>query len=146
VTLRFLGPTPAELVAGVGEAVRQVAAVARPFDVRLRGAGGFPSPRRPRVLWLGLADGEEAMAALAHDLDGAIAPLGWERDRRPFRGHLTVARADGRREGPLATQTLIAAVEDWEVAFRAEHLTLFESLTGGGPARYVPRLEVALGG
>ena len=40
---------------------------------------------------------------------------------------------------------LVAAATDLDVRFRVDRVGLFESLTGGGPARYEPLDVVGLG-
>ena len=65
LTLRFLGPTLDERRPAVEAAIRTAAARARPFPIRIAGGGAFPSPARPRVLWLGVTGGAEQLAALA---------------------------------------------------------------------------------
>jgi RNA 2',3'-cyclic 3'-phosphodiesterase len=146
VTLRFLGPTLEDKVEAVGSAVRAVAAATGPFDVRLAGAGAFPSPERPRALWLGVEEGAGRLADLAVALDTELVRLGWPHDDRPFRAHLTLARSDGVRAGPRLARQLMAAAEGFDATWRATTVVLFESQTGGGPARYVPLVEAALTG
>jgi RNA 2',3'-cyclic 3'-phosphodiesterase len=146
VTLRFLGPTLEEKVGAVGAAVRAVAAVTVPFDVRLARAGAFPSPERPRALWLGVADGAPELADLAVRLDRELVERGWPHDDRPFRAHLTLARSDGVRAGPRLARQLMAAAEGFSATWRAATIVLFESQTGGGPARYLPLVEAPLAG
>jgi RNA 2',3'-cyclic 3'-phosphodiesterase len=146
LTLRFLGPTPDERLPELTAAVHEVAGNGRPFEVRLAGAGAFPSPERPRALWLGVAQGTVELAEVAAGLDSALVALGWPADERPFRPHLTLARSDGVRAGPRLARRLMAAAEGFSITWRAERLVLFESLTGGGRARYVPLAEARLGG
>jgi 2'-5' RNA ligase len=136
VTLRFLGPTPEDKVAGVVEAVDAAAAGARPFAVMLRGAGAFPSAARPRALWLGVDDGADELAALAAGLDDALVDLGWPRSERPFRAHLTLARADGVRAGRRVADRLTSAAATFGASFEAGSVGLFETRSGEGPARY----------
>jgi len=52
LTLRFLGATTPERLAAVEEAVRAAARATGPLSISIRGAGAFPSPAHPRVLWL----------------------------------------------------------------------------------------------
>lgn len=144
LTLRFLGPTPPERVAALHQLVDEVAATASRFEVTISGGGAFPSPQRPRTLWLAVARGGEALAELTARLDDGLVAAGWPIDRRPFRPHLTVARADGRREGPAVARLLEAHATRLATSFVADRLVLFESVTGGGPARYVPRHEAPL--
>jgi len=144
VTLRFLGPTPDEKVEAIGNAVRTVAAMSGAFDVRLAGAGAFPTPERPRALWLGVDEGAAALSELAERLDAELVALGWPHEERPFRTHLTLARSDGVRAGPRLARRLMAAAEGFSAPWRASTVVLFESQTGGGPARYVPLVEAPL--
>jgi 2'-5' RNA ligase len=146
LTLRFLGPTLEPRVAGVEEAVRRVAAGGHPFDIGLVGAGAFPHPDRPRALWLGIGAGGTELAELATGLDDELGARGWPNDERPFRPHLTLARSDGVRAGPRLARRLIQAADGFSVRWRAGSIVLFESLTGNGPARYVPLVEAPLGG
>lgn len=146
VTLRFLGPTLENRVDAVGRAVEAAAAASAPFDVRLAGAGAFPNPDRPRALWLGMDDGSEQLGALAGRLDAELGELGWPPAERPFRPHLTLARSDGVRAGPRLARRLIAAADGFSAPWRASTMVLYESRTGGGPARYVPLVEARLAG
>jgi 2'-5' RNA ligase len=145
VTLRFLGPTSELRLDDLAAAIEFVAAAGAPFQVRIHGAGAFPPVGRPRTLWLGIEDGSDALAALAAALDDQLVRAGWEPSQRPFRPHLTLARADGVRGGPQTAAALRAAAETLDVVSTVDRVVLFESITGGGPARYVARAEAGLG-
>ena len=145
LTLRFLGPAPVAAVPALIEAMQAAAAGVTPFTVRIRGAGSFPPVGRPRTLWLGIDDPADGLARLAARLDDALAADGWPRSERPFRPHLTLARADGVRAGPATAAALRIAAAELDLASVIERVVLFESLTGGGPARYVSRGEASLG-
>lgn len=146
LTLRFLGPTLDERVPALSDAIRAAADGVAPFRVRLAGGGAFPGPGRPRVLWLGVTEGVERLGGLAHSLEERLVAAGWPRDERPFRAHLTLARSDGVAAGPATASALIAASADFDAEWTADRLILFESHTGGGPARYEALTEVGLTG
>lgn len=146
LTLRFLGPTLDERIAAARAAVVDTAAASRPFELSIGGAGAFPSPGRPRALWLGVHDTSGELRRLAEKVDQALAVAGWPRETRPFRAHLTLARTDGVPAGAGVGARLAEAAATFRVTCEAVRMGLFESLTGGGPARYEP-LELAdLGG
>jgi 2'-5' RNA ligase len=145
LTVRFLGPTPPGRLAGVERAVAATAAVSRPVRVRLQGAGGFPRPDAPRTLWLRVVEDEAGLKALAGTLDDELAADEWPREGREFRGHLTIARADGVRSGPETLRQLVAAAADVSIEWLADELVLYESVTGAGPAHYEPLLRLPLG-
>ncbi len=145
LTLRFLGPIAPGRVADVAAAAAAAAAQHDPIEVNLGGAGAFPSPTRPRVLWLAVADGAPALTALAATLGDELGLRGWERDERPFRAHLTLARADGIAGAWRAVGALEAATAGLEAGWTADRLVVYESLLGVGPAQYRPLATAVLG-
>lgn len=145
LTLRFLGPTLDDRIELARAAVRAAGAQGRPFDITIGGAGTFPSDRRPRALWLGLRAGGSELSELASTVNGALADGGWPAEAKPFQAHLTLARSDGVSAGAQVASRLIEAASDLRIHSRIDQLGLFESLTGGGPARYEPIEMVGLG-
>lgn len=145
LTLRFLGPTPDARVEDLVAVLARTAAASTPFRIRVSGADAFPPTGRPRTLWLDLDAGTAELAALAARLDDELASAGWERERRPFRAHLTLARADGVRAGPATVAALKAAAAAIAIESPIDRIVLFESITGDGRARYAARSEAALG-
>ncbi len=144
VTLRFIGPTLEPQIPAALEAVQSAAREASPFVVALDGAGAFPDHQRPRALWLGLGAGVSELTDLTASLDRELADRGWPPDARPFRPHLTLARSDGVASGAPTVERLIEAAGALKAAWTVDRIVLFESVTGGGPARYVPIGEAPL--
>ena len=138
LTLRFLGPTLEDRLEAARAAVATAVTGRAPFDVAIGGAGVFPPVGRPRALWLGLREGVAELRGLAEAVDGALAASGWAPDAKPFRPHLTLARSDGVPAGAAIGARLAEVAAEMDVRFRAERIGLYESVTGGGPARYVP--------
>ena len=144
LTLRFLGPTPEARIADLTDAMRTAADGTGRIALRIAGAGAFPARGRPRALWLGITEGTDRLGALAGRLQDALERAGWDREERPYRPHLTLARADGVRSGPEAVAALRAAVGDTEIEASVDQVVLFESITGSGPARYEARAATPL--
>ena len=139
LTLRFLGPTPEDLLEPTVAAVERAAASAiGPIELELAGAGTFPPGRRPRALWIGINGGTDALGELATRTEEALVGTGWEPEHRPFRPHLNLARSDGVATGQLVADRLSEAMTDRRIHCTIDELGVFESITGGGPARYVP--------
>lgn len=92
LTLKFLGETDPRRVEAIVARLRTVATAWQPFVVPVEGLGCFPDRRRPQVVWVGVQDPDGALQRLAAAVDAAMAELGWEREKRPFTGHLTLAR------------------------------------------------------
>lgn len=144
LTLRFLGPTLDPRVEPARDAVRAAADGAESFGIVLDGAGAFPEGGRPRTLWVSVTDGATELAGLAARLDAALVAAGWPPETRPFKAHLTLARSDGVPAGRVIADTLAEEAADIRIGARVDRIGLFESLTGGGPARYEPLELVAL--
>jgi 2'-5' RNA ligase len=101
------------------------------FRAQLGGVGGFGGAR-PRVIWLGLATGADDVAALAGQVEAACRAAGLEPDGRPFRPHLTLARAAGRDRAAMPELPSLPDLPAWDV----ESFALYESRLGHGPAVY----------
>lgn len=141
LTLGFLGHRPAEDVEPLAAAVAGAVADAARGPVSLRVGGAlWLAPRRPHVLTVAVDDPDSAAAALHDALWERLEGLGFERERRAFRPHVTVARV---RHGARVRPRELPAPPG--SAFTAPALTLFRSHLGGGrrPARY-EALERAL--
>jgi 2'-5' RNA ligase len=121
LTLKFLGEVDDKLVPKIEEALAAVAAGAKPFPLSLSGCGCFPNARAPRVLWVGLGGGAGEAGALAAAVDEALAPLGFDREKRPFKAHLTIGRAKDPREAAGTAARKLSQLG--EFAAPAERLT-----------------------
>jgi RNA 2',3'-cyclic 3'-phosphodiesterase len=134
LTLKFLGSIETERVRPVIAALQALEPFA-PFMVEVRGFGFFPDARRPRVFWVGL-EASSALGELAVRVETALEPLGVERENRPFKPHLTLARFDR----PLTPSALTAALNESTVesfgSFEVTEFFLFESRIRSGGAEY----------
>ncbi|HRZ77648.1 MAG TPA: RNA 2',3'-cyclic phosphodiesterase, partial [Bacteroidales bacterium] len=92
ITLKFIGDTPADRIPGIHHALTRVASAHQAFQASITGAGVFGSTYKPRVLWLGVEDGGNRMAALGRDITGALEEAGIPDDRQNFVPHLTLGR------------------------------------------------------
>ena len=138
LTLKFLGNIPAGHVPSIGDVLRVVAQAHGRFSLAVAGVGVFPDIRRPKVIWVGLTSRPEALTPLQQDLDGRLAALGFPREEKPFRGHLTIGRfrAEGL-PGPVADAVKRYAAVPFGT-FAVEEIVLLKSdLRPEGPL-YAP--------
>jgi 2'-5' RNA ligase len=140
LTLQFLG-NHADLDAVIGAFDGFDGAGGR---VRLGGAGAFPSARRGRVLWIGLAEGTDVVTRLASGVAQCLAPLGYESEARPFRPHLTLSRS----AHPIDLRPAVGALgrDPVGAAWDVGALTVYESQLRREGARYLERATIALPG
>ena len=135
LTLKFLGEVPSQEIPRICESVARGAAKVEPFEFEVYGAGAFPNTARPRTLWLGAGAGEEAMIDLHGHVEAALIKLGYRKEHRRFRPHLTIGRV--RRGGPGLEQLgeLLEEQADLEAGkITVSHVVVFSSeLDRGGP-------------
>jgi len=145
LTLQFLGAVPEERVEDVKAAVARAAAGSRPLRLEVRGAGGFPSGRRPRVLWAGLTGDLEPLAELVAALGRQLAPLGYPAEERRFSAHLTLGRARDARGAPGLGAAVAGAAAFEGPSWRVGRVALIQSLLSPTGARYEALARLPLG-
>jgi 2'-5' RNA ligase len=96
LTLKFLGDTDESIVDDIATRIASSAEGIAPFKIRLKGMGAFPSLSNVRVVWVGIEDGRP-LVEIAKRLDASLLELGFERDRKGFVPHLTLARTRSAR-------------------------------------------------
>jgi 2'-5' RNA ligase len=92
VTLRFLGDIDAGLVPALSDGLANIARQHAPLRFTVSGLVAFPSRESPRVVCADITQGHEALGALARAVDDLLFDLGIPREKRPFHGHVTLAR------------------------------------------------------
>ena len=146
LTVKFLGDVAPERVPVIEDALREVAGAAKPFVLPLEGAGAFPTPRDPRVVWVG-CEPVPALELLQHALEGKMQQLGFPLEGRPFRPHLTAGRVkrDAQRSAFRELESDLESV-DLSAVPLMESLDLVESKLGPRGPSYHTRIAARLGG
>ena len=91
LTLKFLGDVSPSNVEFLMQMLRNEADNVGCFTIHLTGLGSFPSPKRPRVLFIGI-HAPAGLEALHRGIESASRRLGYESEERPFSPHLTMGR------------------------------------------------------
>lgn len=133
LTFKFLGNVDAEKVGDVLSRTSEAAKGVAPFPLSFSGLGAFPNLKRPRVLWVGVEAGREALIALHTAIETALSQAGFPRDDRAFKPHLTVGRAKSRY-GIKGAEEILKATQIRSEPQQVDHITVFRStLTPQGP-------------
>lgn len=107
ITLLFLGEVDDRDLPAVCRAVAAAARREPPFELRVCGVGAFPTPRRPRTVWAGVADGAAELTRLHTALEAPLLDLGaYRREERAFTPHLTLGRVKSEPDGQLLAAEL----------------------------------------
>ena len=141
LTLRFLGELTDAHIGLVEDALADVGAATAPFAIGLHGLGAFPGLERPRILWIGIADGALAMRQAQARVETAVGQLGIPREPKAWHPHLTIGRVfderGWRRDAGLALRHAIAAAARRSFgALRVSRIALMRSDLSPRGARY----------
>jgi RNA 2',3'-cyclic 3'-phosphodiesterase len=155
ITLKFIGEKPPEAVDSLKEALGGIRVP--PFAVAPRGFGFFPTPKSPRVFWVGIQAGPE-LQWLAAGVDEITARSGVPKEEHAFSPHLTLARKSGgsgtprsqRGDGPNRVfqrlQERLAAMPTPEFGTMTAHeFFLYRSQLSRNGSRYTKLQRFALG-
>jgi len=138
LTLKFLGNVNRDLVPTLEAELNSILSRERSFPLSMSGLGAFPGLKRPRVIWAGLDDPGRRLTPLVAGIDDRLEPLGFKKEKRPFRPHLTL----GRVKSPRGVGELVAAVRRMMdvsgPSFTAEKAFLFQSVLKPSGAEYTP--------
>lgn len=137
LTLKFLGERDDKKVAAIGEIVEKVVKNKPVFKASIASIGAFPNINSPRVIWIGLDQGDKETKEIALELEEKIAKIGIPKEDRAFSSHITI----GRTRSTLNRDKLIqeinkaaAGLSQQDLAFCVQKITLFEStLSPKGP-------------
>jgi 2'-5' RNA ligase len=127
LTLKFLGNILPEQVDDIAAAAAQLIRDEPPITLCAAGLGSFPSPRKPRVIWVGLQGEVDRLTKIQADLENTLETLGVAKEGRGFRPHLTI----GRVKDSHRLHSLIEAMSTVELpefnSFDANEIILYKS-------------------
>jgi len=133
LTIKFLGETDEGLKGQLIDIIDKVVLETKSADFTISRLGGFPNLNRPRVIWAGLEGDKTQLEKLASEVDNRVHQLGWDKETRGFKAHLTL----GRVRNPQGTPELAEFIKNYKVEtipLKFDRLVLFKStLTPGGP-------------
>ena len=130
LTLKFLGETQPDTTEKVKQALETIRFGA--FDIHLGKTGVFPSPSRPRVVWIGLEPAEQ-IKALQQQIESALEKW-FEHDKR-FTPHLTLARVKSINDKDAFAEA-IEALRPKPIRFTVKEFILYESRLSPKGATY----------
>ncbi len=127
LTLKFLGDINNEDVKKAGDAIISAAGENASIALRAKSIGVFPGVKRPRVIWTGIVGQIEELVDFHNILDGKLQTIGFPKEKRPFKGHLTIARIKKK----IDAKRLIDVMKEYSgfesKTFMADEVVLFKS-------------------
>jgi len=145
LTLKFLGDVPLTKIPSISDALEEAFVGVRPIETRLSGVGAFPTLERARVLWVGLQDETRALEQLFLRTEKSLSTLGFPREKRAFKAHLTIARIKSglpiKEMGEFLKKSTIMT----GLSFVLDQGTFYQSVLKPQGAEYVSIRQLQLG-
>jgi 2'-5' RNA ligase len=69
LTLKFFGNIEEGRVEPIVKSIEELIHATSPFHLMVRGVGAFPHLKNPRVIWMGLRDGEDVLPSFQKQLE-----------------------------------------------------------------------------
>ena len=136
-TLKFLGPIEEKKAASITEALEEALRLFPRFPILARGIGVFPDMRRARVLWVGLEG--QSLLPLATRVETALEAVGFQREQRGFKPHLTIGRWRNFNGSPELLRSEIGSWKGYDFGQSwVREVVFFQSILRSEGAIYHP--------
>ncbi len=137
LTLKFLGEIDTEHLEKINLILEQTARKHTPFKTNISSLGAFPKIGFPRVIWVGIRQGDEETKKIAGYLEEEIEKIGIAKENKAFSSHITIGRVRSQKSKEKLIRELnnLAGYFGKEnLAFTIKKITLFKSnLSPKGP-------------
>lgn len=135
LTLHFLGHINLSEVEKVKEGLKKIIPAHKAFSITIdKELGAFPDKNNPRVIWLGVKEGEKELLKLYHAIKLILDKVGIKTEKRIYHPHLTLGRLKSSRNKNILIATLKELKLEKNLSFSVKEVTLFKSnLTPQGP-------------
>lgn len=138
ITLKFLGDVSEVNIELLCHLLKNEASRHQPFELHVGDLSAFPSPSRPRVIWVGVHAPPD-LASLQKAIDNETQHLGYASEDKAFSPHLTIGRVSQHathEEIKRITETLKQTTALSVGAIEVDAICLFRSDLNPEGAQY----------
>lgn len=137
LTIKFIGETDEGKLQEIKEVLRKVAKEETPFNLVLQGFGTFQKGKT-YIPWLGVEKGQETLGVLQERIESALEEIGYQKENRPFRPHMTFGR---KVQLSFSDESyLVESLKDERISIEVSSIAIMESTRINGELVY-PILE-----
>lgn len=127
LTLKFFGNISQNDAKNICAAAEKQITLTPPLLLKIEKAGCFPGGKNPRVLWLGVSGDTDKLAALQARLEEEFEKIGFAREGRSFRPHLTLGRIKDSGQAKGAGEAMLRYKDYLAGEFICNEMFLFQS-------------------
>lgn len=147
VTLNYVGAVVDVELPELCKLIKQAIEPHSPFELSLHGVSGFPNVEQPRVLWIGVDEGKEALGALYRSLEDVLHHWGINKERNPFMPHMTLGRVGRAGRWNEELLELVHKLRNHDGGFcQVNEVIVYSSYRERGAPSYTPMATLRLKG
>lgn len=138
LTLKFLGDVSLSNLEVLKRILKSEVEGLSSFELSVEELGAFPTPHRPRVIWVKV-NGPPELNSVQRGIEVETSRLGYAREERPFSPHLTLGRVS-RNATSEDIRQIGKVLDNYQVGFlgkmRVQSINLYQSDLKPGGAVY----------
>lgn len=142
LTLKFLGDTPSYYINSIKIILEEIAHKHSAFCMGISGLGYFGN-QKPRIIWAGI-ETEKKLIDIQRSVENKLQQLGFEKENKPFRPHLTLGRIKHVSDFEQFKDILHTRSSNLSQSIKVSELILFESRLNQNRAEYVSLEKIPL--
>lgn len=128
LTLKFLGYVSEHRLKDIFKAADEAIDKEVNFLLSLSGLGAFPKLDNPRVVWVGVKEGKEALVKIYRNLEESFKRQGFPEEAREYHPHLTLGRVKSSKNKDKLIE-IIRAERNYSLgSLKAEKIVVFQSI------------------
>jgi RNA 2',3'-cyclic 3'-phosphodiesterase len=116
ITMKFLGETNQDHIDDIHQIMQSAIDNIQPWTIRLQGTGVFPNKNYIKIIWIGI-EHIGPLSEISSFLNHACTDLGYKKEKRGFKAHLTI----GRAKNAVGKDQLLAIIDRY-------HDTVFDDI------------------
>lgn len=136
LTLKFLGYINKSQVDSIVTKLDEIAQDTKAFNITIEGLGVFPNLSHPRVIWVGIKEGEKGICLLQRQVEAKMADLGFPMEKKEFSAHFTLGRVKSVKSRSVISRAFHAIEDQYIGIMRVDHINLMKSTLLSQGAEY----------
>lgn len=143
LTMKFLGNIETDKAHAIEKILKNIVSQISIGKLSVKGVGAFPTINNPRVIWVGVED-DKNLLNIYTQLEEGVASLGFKKEERPFKPHLTLGRIKFLKDKKGLKERLEKLADIKFASFIVDSLILFKSELTPEGSLYTKLKEVKL--
>jgi RNA 2',3'-cyclic 3'-phosphodiesterase len=143
LTLKFLGETEENRVAGIKQALAEICGSFKPFSFQVKGLGYFGPEQNPRVIFSEIGN-DLPLRDLSRIIDEKLSFIGFEKEEKGFKAHLTYGRVKFIKNRAEFSRQIKENKGKFLQEVKAEEVILYESILKPEGPEYIALFRASL--